>query len=890
MISAPSWLTRSAGKATKAVNDLSDYFSGLVTLRDRSKSHYTRNQQALQLLPYARGYVMNCAHIVANACSQQPLRLYSVGSVTIERRGKHRVKRYAQGTKPVPMLHRKAFESGRMGKTKAATWSGVGGNVAEVTDHPVLDLITRPNPFQNGEAFDYQAFLFAQVVGEMFTLASDAGGVPQLWPMLPQYTEPMPDVEEVVRGYAYGRERSAVNVYDAGDVLHFKYSDHIENPYHGMGPLHHCYQAARIVAENEDFDYEMIDSGNLPLAFITLDPNHYSTPDAVNDFKKYMDKVTRGARGKARAIVGVGLGISTGMPTAKDLQSLEKLATHKATIRQAFNVPEALLELNSANLASATEAMDQFWNLCGRPLLNRRADHLTENLLPMMGLEPGRYFLSYDDPTLDDTRAEAEVANLEIGMGALSINEYRESRNLPGIGEDGDVYRINGVPVNQSGQMPAAPQPFMLAANKSGRDKMTVPVVGKVNARKDDDAGDYSQSGVGYSVGSGGGSSEFADRHQQYVGQGKAGNTHGGEGEVWTGGSTERNARTDCGTGRHGMDDDEGGGENHCSGNSQAAEQCCQSGGERALASKLAHCHARPDPYDLRDCGCGLSTKDDDDDDDISAVSVPAKLISAEQAAKQTQVLRAGVGSLRDVVEDFMLDAQRRAASRLRLQAGTTIGRDIFDDTLATKLEPAFREMYEAGFDLAGLELEPDANEGGDRISTDPFDRFAVVSEEAIEQARGSLLREVVDKIEESTLSQIETRIRQGIESGQTVDEIAGQIESDTGMAKYRAERIARTEVSQAANAGKRERYKAAGITKVYWVTAPGASAVHRAIEAKFPKGQDIDKPFLKAGQTITAGGESETYRRDIYAPPARPNCRCMLQTRKVDRPTEGDQ
>ena len=818
MIATPRWMKRAAGKTTKAVSDLSDYMSGLVSLRDRSKSHYTRNLQALQLLPYARGYVMNCAHIVANACSQQPLRLYSVGSVTIERRGKHRVKRYAPGMKPVPMLTRKAFESGRMGKTKAATWAGVGGNVAEVVDHPVLDLITRPNPYQNGEAFDYQAFLFAQIVGEMFTLAADVSDGPQLWPMLPQYTEPMPDVDEVVRGYAYGRDRSAVTTYDAGDVLHFKYADHIDDPYHGMGPLHGCLPAARIISENEDFDIEMIDAGNLPLAFVTLDPNHYSTPDAVNDFRKYMERQTRGAKGKTKPIVGVGLGLVNGMPSAKDLQSLEKLREHKATVRQAFGVPEALLELNSANLASATEGMDQFWNLTGRPLLNKRADHLTENLLPMMGMEPGRYFLAYDDPTLDDTEAEARIAQLEIGMGALSINEYRESINRPGIGEHGDVYRINGVPVEQSGQMPAAPQPFLLAAGDAERTKHTVPVVGRVNARKDSDA--------------------------------------------------IRNAcEADCDCGDMGA-----GARIHAE---MGHER--ESGGADICAIKLHDHHARSDPYDLRDCSCGLTTKDDDDDD-IAAVSVPAKLISAEQAAKQTAVLRAGVGSLRDIVRDFMLDAQQDAAAQIR--RGVPIDLSSLEDGLATALEPAFAEMYRAGFDLAGLEV-------GDDTALDPLN---VPNAEAVLETQTSLVRQLSRDISDHTAQGIEARVRAGLEQGQTVDDIAGAIREDTGFAEYRAERIARTEVSQAANSGKRERYKAAGIERVYWVNAPGASAVHRAIEAMYPDGQDINEPFLKAGQTVTAGGESETYRRDVYAPPARPNCRCMLQTRKADRPQGGDQ
>lgn len=235
-------------------------------------------------------------------------------------------------------------------------------------------------------------------------------------------------------------------------------------------------------------------------------------------------------------------------------------------------------------------------------------------------------------------------------------------------------------------------------------------------------------------------------------------------------------------------------------------------------------------------------------------------------------MLRSGVGSLRDVIRGFMLDAQQSAAAQVR--RGVAIDLGELEQGLASALEPSFAEMYRAGFDLAALEV-------GDDPEVDPFD---IVDPGALEQTQTSLVRQLSEDISTNTAQGIEARVRQGIEAGESIDDIASGIEADTGFADYRSERIARTEVSQAANAGKRERYKAAGIERVFWVNAPGASAVHRAIAAMYPDGQDIDEPFLKAGQTVSAGGESETYNRDIYAPPARPNCRCVLQTRKSDR------
>ena len=807
---------RTKALATKAVSDLSGYLAATVTVRDRSLSQYSRNLETQQLLAVARGYVYNCADIIAMAASQQPLRLYRTGSVTIRT---NKGTRYAPGCKAVKHGKREAFASGRMGR-KAATWSGMGGNVAEVVDHPVLDLITKPNPLQNGEAFDYQRFLFALLTGEMFHLVEGTGAPSALWPMLPQYTQVLPEMEGVVGRYAYGRERSSVAVYEAADVLHFKYSDHLDNPYHGWGPLHACYQAARIVAENEDFDLEFIEQGNLPLAFVSLDPSIYSTDTAIADFKRYLSRVTKGALGKTKAIVGAGVSVSAPMPTARDLQTLEKLREHKATIRNAFKVPESMLELNSANLASATVGDDQFWGITVRPLLNKGADHLTETLLPMFGIEPGEYFFAYDDPLLADIEREARIAEIDLRSGVRNINEVRAERNLDGIGDDGEVYRINGVPVDQSGQAPAPSPFFTLNDHRVHEVKVTegrtrVPVLGTLDAKGNSDD----------------------DRDVGDEDAGRVGVVH----------RVEK-------------------GEPEAPGRDPVV-------GVRAVL--LHDRHARPDPYDLRDCGCvGLTTKDDDKQPPVT-VNIPDGLnLTREQAiafATQQRVLTGAVGNLQGIIADFMRDAQQEAARSVR--AGGAIDLGDLEDQLATVLEPEFREMYRAGFDLGALELD-------EPTGVDPF---ALPNAEAIAEAETSLIRQLSRDITDHTAQGIESRVRAGIEAGESIDDIAKAIEGDTGFAEYRSERIARTEVSNAANMGKLARYKEAGVATKYWI--PGTSAVHRALGEMFKDGVPIDEPFLRAGQSVTAGGVTETYTRDVMAPPARPNCTCTMAA----RPPEGD-
>jgi len=881
---------------TKAVPSTAPYMDALVTLRDRSMSKFSRNVMAIALMKEARGYTFNCAHIRAMAAAQQTLQLYRSAPAT-SRSAKSVKDARRRGVTlevrtPVRASKKHRMLRGDYGTNaqKAVAWQGVGGEVSEVTNHDVLNLLARPNPLQTGVSAAYQTFLMAGLTGEMFHVAVGKGTPLQLWPMLPQYTNPVPSPDDVVGKYIYGRDRSNLFEVEAEHVLHYKNADHPDDPYHGLGPLHPqgCYQAARIVNSNEDFDYELIENGNMPMAFISLDPVIYGDT-MIEKFKKYLDQTTRGVAGKVKAVVGAGMSVTTAMPNAKDLQSIEKLAIHMATIRNAYGVSESMLDMNDANLASATVGSDQFLSLTLWPILCQHADFLTERLLPMFGLEPGEYWFAYENPLLADLQKEAAIAEIDLRSGVRSINEVREERMLDPV-PDGDVYRINGVPLAEAGAQPFGSfGPFgsfpsqPVPTDKPG-EEASVPAPQKIEETALNGAQIAQLVGLAEKVGLGLITRDGALAIAQASFPGTPPEKLTAIFSKLVEGDPVAEEETDTvpvvGTldakaVDDGNDGDGGtGGDVGCV-DDEAGADIVLGGGAGVQVSELPVCklsgrHARPDPFDLRDCGCSIRTKDDDDD--IEAVVVPSEFISPEDAAKQTAALRAGVRSLQGTIADFILDAQEDAAGQIR--RGVAIDLASLEDGLATALEPAFAEMYTAGFDLAGLEF-------------DDAGTFEAPNPEALAEAQSSLVRQLSTDISDHTAQAIEARVQAGIGEGQSAAQMADAIEADTEFASYRAERIARTEVSDATNAGKVARYKEAGVTTKYWVNAPGASAVHQAIAAMHSDGVPIDEPFITAGTTITAGGKSENYTRDIYHPPARPNCRCSVQARKANA-TEG--
>jgi uncharacterized protein with gpF-like domain len=145
---------------------------------------------------------------------------------------------------------------------------------------------------------------------------------------------------------------------------------------------------------------------------------------------------------------------------------------------------------------------------------------------------------------------------------------------------------------------------------------------------------------------------------------------------------------------------------------------------------------------------------------------------------------------------------------------------------------------------------------------------FDVVNTRALDFLDRHTIR-VAEDIADTTESMIRPAIQRGLENGLSINEIAAEMDS---LPAYRAERIARTEVQTAAQGARYETFDEVGVQEVEWVNAPGASAAHQEIAKRGRK--KLGEPFVKAGEVI----KGEKFSRDIYHPPARPNCRCSIR------------
>lgn len=209
-----------------------------------------------------------------------------------------------------------------------------------------------------------------------------------------------------------------------------------------------------------------------------------------------------------------------------------------------------------------------------------------------------------------------------------------------------------------------------------------------------------------------------------------------------------------------------------------------------------------------------------------------------------------------------MLDARAEAIADA---AGSgVIDLRPYQDQLVRLIQPELSSFFDLGVSLAGEE------------APDLFAALDLKPEAAIEFAE-SYTYDLVTQITDTEANILAEKVSRGLDEGQSIPEIQASLEADPAFAG-RGEVIARTEVQRATQTAKLDTYKRMGIRLRRSVTAPGATAAHQAIAAKSAAGIPVDEPIVRAGETYGVGEDTETFTRDIYAPPYRPNCRCSIE------------
>ena len=438
--STVGWVVDRLAGSTKTVGE---YIASTVRPGEVASGRYPKRGPT-ELIARNQQTVYFCATTTAATCASNKLRLYTRASAP-------EVKMLGGGRTRGVSGKRLAYlrNDARVG-AKAAGYADAGDFV-EVTEHPLIDFLQKPNPWTTGWAYSYLGHLFKLLAGNDFQYFTDGdeGGI-AAFHLFPQHTSIQPSESGFVSGYWYARDTSAEKFFEFEEVAHYPFLPSASDPYYGTGPLHACFREADILSYATDSELYRWINGGQPDWVVVAPPQ--TPPDQLEAIRQGIASRTSGVKNKGKFLVTTGgVEVKPGAFKPMELEYEKGMNRSDLVIARCFGMTEAQLLVNSANVASAREAARWWRETSILPIVSRDAEAQTEMLLPRFGLEPGEFWLAPDDPVPQDEAADMTRAVQGYGGGLLTLNEARAELGYQAAEDGGDSFSTPVGPMAQSG-------------------------------------------------------------------------------------------------------------------------------------------------------------------------------------------------------------------------------------------------------------------------------------------------------------------------------------------------------------------------------------------------------------------------------------------------------
>ena len=160
-------------------------------------------------------------------------------------------------------------------------------------------------------------------------------------------------------------------------------------------------------------------------------------------------------------------------------------------------------------------------------------------------------------------------------------------------------------------------------------------------------------------------------------------------------------------------------------------------------------------------------------------------------------------------------------------------------------------------------------------VGKEGFDANTQATQSFLRQRNYKMIREVV----EETNKKLGKSLAEGISKGESIPQIRKRVtDLFENMARYRGDRIARTEVMNASNYATEEAYKQSGVVQEEeWLTALDERTCPWCSEMN-GKTVNLGDRFFSKGDSLDVGGKLLNFNYEsIERPPLHANCRCTL-------------
>ena len=317
---------------------------------------------------------------------------------------------------------------------------------SELTTHPLLDVLARPNPRQDGPSFLEAIAAHLMLSGNAYIEAVSIDGAPrELYALRPDRVKVVPGPDGWPAAFDYTVAGNTVRFAQDGagappPILHLTLFNPLDD-YYGLSPLEAAQTAVDTHNSATAWNKALLDNAARPSGALL-----YSGAEGavLNDvqfarLKKELTDEYQGATNAGRPmLLEGGLDWKAMSLTPKDMDFMEAKNAAAREIALAFGVPPMLLAIPGDNTYSNyTEANRVFWRGSVLPLGSRIGAALAQWLSP--GFGANALTLAVDTDRIEALSADRAALWERVTKAPfLTINEKRAATGYGAV-EGGDA-------------------------------------------------------------------------------------------------------------------------------------------------------------------------------------------------------------------------------------------------------------------------------------------------------------------------------------------------------------------------------------------------------------------------------------------------------------------
>ena len=310
------------------------------------------------------------------------------------------------------------------------------GEVEEIFDDPILDLIERPNNRQTQKEFWKLAVAYYLLSGEAFWYLEkgENTGVPTAMAnMRPDFVEIVlsPDKKEII-AYEFMQSNGQTVKLPADSVLHIKNIDPL-NPIRGIGVVRPA--TTRILTEHEASKYQAMTFKSQGRPDIAVFIDEDLDDEGAADARARWEKIYGGADGSKAGFFGNKVkDLKLLNVSPKEMDFTLSLNFLRDDILAALRIPKQMID-SDVNYNNSRVAYATYVRQACEPVLDTFIDIINNKLLN--DLESDLFF-SYETEVGEDRELLLKEATELKDKGIITVNEARDLMNYPAV-DGGDV-------------------------------------------------------------------------------------------------------------------------------------------------------------------------------------------------------------------------------------------------------------------------------------------------------------------------------------------------------------------------------------------------------------------------------------------------------------------